>query len=142
MSKFEINNDSLLKIYSAKRGYQTLLSNHYKGSFWYPPGGFREWHTNQNNVTGWRFYLISLKDHPEIPNNTNYPNSFLSLMRGDEIIRCPDSNYILRLFHLRDDKNDLNFHSVSSINQDRYSIGYQPSDKFVDYLIENANVVY
>ena len=38
------------------------LSISSSGHFWYPPGGFMGWHTN-NDAPGWRFY-ISFADEP------------------------------------------------------------------------------
>ena len=29
-----------------------------RGWFWYPPKGFREWHTNMYDPSGWRLYIV------------------------------------------------------------------------------------
>lgn len=31
-----------------------------QGAFYYPPGGFRTWHTNRYDVPGWRMYLVDV----------------------------------------------------------------------------------
>jgi len=34
----------------------------FRGIYWYPPGGFTEWHTDGNQVRGWRLYLADIDE--------------------------------------------------------------------------------
>lgn len=35
-----------------------------QGDYWYPRGGFRDWHTNKYDASGWRLYIVDV-DAPE-----------------------------------------------------------------------------
>ena len=55
--------------------------------FFYPPGGFRTWHTNVWDGLGWRGYIVHVdKDNM----------SALNVMLGDKLVRCPDKAAIFR----------------------------------------------
>jgi len=32
----------------------------FRGMYWYPPGGFTEWHTDGHHVEGWRVYFTEV----------------------------------------------------------------------------------
>lgn len=83
------------------------------GHFWYPPGGFMGWHTNNRNP-GWRFY-ITYVDKPG--------NSFFRYRDpiSKEIITIYDKQWNFRLFNVSLDKPL--WHAVYS-NTHRFSIGY------------------
>lgn len=83
------------------------------GHFWYPPGGYMEWHTNSRNP-GWRFY-ITYVDKPG--------KSFFRYRDpiSGEIITIYDKQWNFRLFKVSLDK--LLWHAVYS-NTHRFSIGY------------------
>ncbi len=83
------------------------------GHFWYPPGGYMGWHTNNRNP-GWRFY-ITYVDKPG--------NSFFRYRdpRSKEIITIYDKQWNFRLFKVSLDKPL--WHAVYS-NTHRFSIGY------------------
>ena len=40
-------------------GVAALLNCNVSGQFYYPPGGFREWHTNQWDGVGWRGFVLA-----------------------------------------------------------------------------------
>ena len=83
------------------------------GHFWYPPGGYMGWHTNNRNP-GWRFY-ISYVDKPG--------NSFFRYRDpiSGEVITSYDKQWNFRLFKVSLDKSL--WHAVYS-NTHRFSIGY------------------
>ena len=83
------------------------------GHFWYPPGGYMGWHTNNRNP-GWRFY-ISYVDKPG--------NSFFRYRDpiSGEVITSYDKQWDFRLFKVSLDKSL--WHAVYS-NTHRFSIGY------------------
>ena len=83
------------------------------GHFWYPPGGYMGWHTN-NRKPGWRFY-ISYVDKPG--------NSFFRYRDpvSGEVITSHDKQWNFRLFKVSVEKSL--WHAVYS-NAHRFSIGY------------------
>ena len=83
------------------------------GHFWYPPGGYMGWHTNQRGP-GWRLY-INLAEEP----NKSY---FRYRDPGTgEIITAMDRRWNFRLFRI-DRKHPL-WHAIYS-DTNRFSIGY------------------
>lgn len=113
-----------------------------RGMFWYPPGGYREWHTNKHNVTGWRAYIISTRKSPRAPRNADRPGSYLGVMRGSKFITCPDRDFEIKLFHIRSAEDELNWHCVMSMTNDRLSIGINPSETLANYLIGKADRIF
>lgn len=83
------------------------------GHFWYPPGSYMGWHTN-NRAPGWRVYLT----HAVEPGQ-----SFFRYRdpRTGEIVTSMDHDWDLRVFRV-DPKAPL-WHTVYS-NTHRFSFGY------------------
>lgn len=58
-------------IYKASLTLSAILGNRLyhqvRGNFYYPPGGYREWHTNQYDAHGWRLYLVHTRRRGECP---------------------------------------------------------------------------
>jgi hypothetical protein len=83
------------------------------GHFWYPPGAYMGWHTN-NGAPGWRVYLT----HSAQPGE-----SFFRYREPDtgRIITSHDNAWDVRLFRI-DPKVSL-WHAVYS-QTDRFSLGY------------------
>jgi hypothetical protein len=68
------------------------LSADLSGQFFYPPGGFRIWHTNCFDGLGWRGYIVHVDQDGK---------SALNVMKGDRMIHCSDKNAIFRLFRIQ-----------------------------------------
>lgn len=102
------------------------------GQFFYPPGGFRTWHTNVWDGLGFRGYIV----HVDRDNR-----SALNVMKGDRMITCPDKARIFRLFEITGGHKPT-WHSVVS-DCHRYSLGVKIPDNIAhETLMPLANKVY
>lgn len=98
---------------------------HIRGIFYYPPGGFREWHSNKYDPPGYRLYLVhSLGD-----------SKFQYIDKNKEMISIPDGDIVLNIFKVGTGDDTL-YHNVVS-NTDRWSIGFLCDDANVDAFLEN-----
>ena len=52
------NSDIYLATKSLEEIFESRLNGELRGNFYYPPKGFREWHTNKYDRHGWRLYLV------------------------------------------------------------------------------------
>ena len=94
------------------------------GNFLYPPGGFKEWHTNMDGEPGWRMYVI----------HKGAGRSFFRYI-------CPKSMVLKTMEDVDGQINifrvgpDLPFwHAVKSIDAYRYSKGFIIPDSWMDAL--------
>jgi hypothetical protein len=102
------------------------------GQFFYPPGGFRTWHTNVWDGLGFRGYIV----HVDRDNM-----SALNVMKGDRMISCPDKARIFRLFKITGGSKPT-WHSVVS-DCHRYSLGFKIPDRVArETFMPLANKVY
>lgn len=83
------------------------------GHFWYPPGGYMGWHTN-NGAPGWRIYLT----HSAEPGKSFFR---YRLPADGRIVTSTDQSWDIRLFRI-DPQRPL-WHAVHS-QTDRFSLGY------------------
>jgi hypothetical protein len=88
-----------------------------KGLFYYPPGGFREWHTNMFDDTSWRMYYINATEDGKswfryVPPGTN------------KTVVVPDKSGYFNMFRLRSKKDEIIWHSVYS-DTHRFSVGFK-----------------
>lgn len=108
-----------------KRFYQQY---HVKvtGLFYYPPGGYAEWHTNRYDIIGWRFYYVKTTE----PGRSwfRYKHAI-----NDTIHIAPDGDEHYNMFYLEGDDDKLVWHSVYS-DTNRFSIGLNLPSTFA-YLI-------
>ena len=83
------------------------------GHFWYPPGGYMAWHTN-NRFPGWRIYL---------PHTDEPGKSFFRYLdpATDEVITSCDHCWDVRMFRV--DPQVPLWHCVYS-ETNRFSFGY------------------
>jgi len=93
-----------------------------KGLFYYPPGGFREWHTNIHDDTSWRLYYIHATEDGEswfryVPVGSN------------KTVLVPDRSGYFNMFRLRKKKSDMMWHSVYS-DTHRFSVGFKITSMF------------
>lgn len=97
-----------------------------KGLFYYPPGGFREWHTNMHDDTSWRLYYIHTTE-----SNKSW---FRYVPRGtSETVVLSDKTGHFNMFKLRKEKKDLVWHSVYS-DTHRFSVGFKISPLYA-YIV-------
>lgn len=107
-----------------------------RGVFWYPKGGFREWHSNfpyneQTDKAGWRIYLVDVVEEGK--------SGFQYLNREGEVVHCADRKGHANIFWLPEDR--FFWHSVFS-HTDRFSCGFLPfphiSHLLTDFVCSNA----
>jgi hypothetical protein len=96
------------------------------GLFYYPPGGYASWHTNQFDDIGWRFYYI----RTTTPGKSWFRYKHVL---NDTVHLAPDGEEHYNMFYLTGDKDDLIWHSVYS-DTNRFSVGFRVPSMFV-YLI-------
>jgi hypothetical protein len=111
-------------------GVDESLNDCQRGNFFYPAGGYREWHTNQFDIHGWRLYLV----HTE-PDNCavfRYVDPHTRTVHS-----CSDYTGCMRMFKVRGGRNKL-WHSIVS-DGNRWSLGYVISDDTASKLVELFN---
>jgi hypothetical protein len=86
---------------------------HCSGDFWYPPGGYMTWHTN-NAAPGWRIYLT----HAEEPGRSFF--RYRDPVSG-EIVTVSDHEWDARAFRI---DPDLPFWHAIYSDTNRFSFGY------------------
>ena len=91
-----------------------------QGHFFYPPGAFRGWHTNQYSPSGWRMYIV-------VASEAN--RSFFRLKHPDtgEIITVWDHGQTVNFFHVV--RGKPLYHCVAS-ETDRWSAGFLVPDNW------------
>lgn len=91
------------------------------GNYLYPPGGFKEWHTNMVSIPGWRMYIINKSDEGR---------SFFRYVDPETLglETCWDQAGMINIFELR---ADIDFwHAVKSIDAYRWSKGFVIPDNW------------
>ena len=143
IAKYKFKKETIKDIWVASRGCMKLTKNpngvdkhigftkketgyDLKGLFYYPPGGFRELHTNQYHTPGWRLYFIKTLNESESSFHYINPEKL-------EIIKVPDKNNYFNLFQIKED--ELFWHSVFSGETHRFSVGLKIPDEFAKELI-------
>jgi len=113
-----VNNRSFPK-YHWDESKINLLSNiglDPRGNFYYPAGGFREWHSNRLDTPGYRVYFVACeKDNKS---GLNYIDPVT-----DTVKTLYDKNETANIFYVNDSKENAFFHSVFS-DTDRFSFGF------------------
>jgi hypothetical protein len=99
------------------------------GNFYYPPGGFREWHTNRKDTPGWRLYYVRTAE----PDKSwfNYVDPVSKKMH-----QIADRDQHFNLFNL-DDSDGLLWHSIYS-DTHRFSLGLHVTDEYAKKLINRS----
>jgi hypothetical protein len=98
------------------------------GYFYYPPGGFREWHTNEHDIIGWRLYYVKREE----------PNKSWFLWKDPvtgETHREADCNDCYNMFKLKPRKDGVLWHSVYS-DTHRFSIGINIPESFASKITQ------
>jgi len=87
-----------------------------RGNFYYPAGGFREWHSNRLDIPGYRVYFVACeKDNKS---GLNYIDPVT-----DTVKTLYDKNETANIFYVNNSKESAFFHSVFS-DTDRFSFGF------------------
>lgn len=97
-----------------------LPSFEQRGVFWYPKGGYREWHSNfpYNETTdraGWRMYLVDVEEEGK--------SGFQYLDDQACVVHCADRKGYANIFWLPHDR--FFWHAVFS-HTNRFSCGFHP----------------
>jgi hypothetical protein len=101
------------------------------GYFWYPPKGFRAWHTNRRNTRGWRMYIVYT--YNEGKSGMSYKD-----YNTGKLHTVTDRNGYVNLFHINTNEphEPLFWHSVFS-DTHRFSLGLNITDEFAHELLHN-----
>ena len=87
-----------------------------RGNFYYPAGGFREWHSNRIDCSGYRVYFVACEDDNK--SGLNYIDPVT-----DTVKTLYDKNETANIFYVNNSKENAFFHSVFS-DTDRFSFGF------------------
>ncbi|MFH8788280.1 Nif11-like leader peptide family natural product precursor [Streptomyces roseoverticillatus] len=104
----------------------------FSGALWYPPAGYRLWHTNEDQP-GWRMYVIDT----DRPFETPEKSSFFRYMnpRTQEIVTLPESPRTVRFFKIEQDPEKLFWHCiVNPTDRHRWSFGFAVPEGWMDRL--------
>lgn len=104
------------------------------GSMWYPPTGYRLWHTNETQP-GWRMYLIDFDGQPEPSGG----KSFFRYMNPDtkELVTLEDRPKMMRIFKIEQEKDRLFWHCIVNATEfNRWSFGFVVPDNWMEKLNE------
>jgi hypothetical protein len=105
----------------------------HRGNFYYPPNGYREWHTNQFDPSGWRLYLIHT-----VPTGCSLFRYHLPSTPLEEIRNAIDHDGMVRLFKIPDRRESHGqplWHTIVSDGQ-RWSLGLMLSERNAQQLID------
>lgn len=104
------------------------------GSFYYPPGGYREWHTNADKAAGWRMYYVRVSEEGKSWFHYINPTT-------DQLVQVPDKDDHFHLFYLTDleqvktgTRPEFFWHNVVS-HTHRRSLGFRVSDEMVQRIL-------
>lgn len=104
------------------------------GSMWYPPGGYRLWHTNQNQP-GWRMYVIDFDGAFDDPAETSFFRYLNPRTRA--IVTLPERPRMVRFFRAEQEPSRLFWHCiVNPTARHRWSFGYVVPDDWHDALAQ------
>ncbi|MGA5132424.1 Nif11-like leader peptide family natural product precursor [Streptomyces olivoreticuli] len=104
----------------------------FSGSLWYPPSGYRLWHTNEDQP-GWRMYVIDT----DRPFGDPAQSSFFRYMnpRTQEVVTLPESPRTVRFFRIEQDPEKLFWHCiVNPTDRHRWSFGFAVPDDWMHRL--------
>ncbi|GLY82950.1 Nif11-like leader peptide family natural product precursor [Actinoallomurus iriomotensis] len=101
----------------------------FSGSLWYPPSGYRLWHTNETQP-GWRMYVVDFDEPFADPADT----SFFRYMnpRTEEIVTLRETPRMVRFFKAEQDPRRLFWHCiVNPTPRHRWSFGFVVPDHWM-----------
>ncbi|MDJ1174289.1 Nif11-like leader peptide family natural product precursor [Roseofilum capinflatum] len=102
----------------------------FSGSLWYPPNGYRIWHTNENQP-GWRMYIIDFdyfsKDKKSFFRYLNPENK--------ELVTLYEKPKTVRFFKIEQKPEKLFWHCIVNPTQlNRWSFGFVVPDNWMERL--------
>ncbi|MEO1134372.1 MAG: hypothetical protein AAFX40_16925, partial [Cyanobacteria bacterium J06639_1] len=86
-----------------------------QGDYWYPRGGFRDWHTNKYDASGWRLYIVDVDEPEKSYFRIKHPQT-------DEIVTLWDRPGTFNFFLI--DPNRLLWHCIGAEDCNRWSKGF------------------
>lgn len=104
----------------------------FSGSMWYPPLGYRLWHTNETQP-GWRMYLIDFDG----PAEGSYATSFFRYMNPEtkEIVTLTERPKLARFFKIEQEDDKLFWHCIVNASaHNRWSFGFAVPEDWMDKL--------
>lgn len=104
----------------------------FSGSMWYPPSGYRLWHTNETQP-GWRMYLIDFDEDFDDPQHTSFFR-YLHPETG-ELVTLRERPRLVRFFKIEQDPERLFWHCiVNPTRRHRWSFGFNVPGTWLDDL--------
>lgn len=86
-----------------------------RGNYYYPPGGFRTWHTNQFDAPGWRMYLVDVEQDEQSYFRYLHPKT-------GELVTVWDKKGRVNFFRI--DPEVHFWHCIGSLSTNRWSKGF------------------
>lgn len=105
-----------------------------RGLYYYPPGAYHKWHSNQYEPHGWRIYIVGVPKGGE--------SYFCYIGKDDnKLYKKRDEDAIINIFKVGSEKNTgLLYHSVASITAHRWSFGILVDDAKLDSFLKNISL--
>ncbi|MEV0660450.1 Nif11-like leader peptide family natural product precursor [Actinomadura luteofluorescens] len=99
------------------------------GNLWYPPSGYRLWHTNEDQP-GWRMYLIDFDGEFPDPDHTSFFR--YQHPETDELVTLRERPRLARFFKVEQDPDRLFWHCiVNPTPRHRWSFGCHVPDTWL-----------
>jgi hypothetical protein len=134
-----VDHDRYDEYFEAKTRLLKALENffgdevRFSGSLWYPPRGYRGWHTNETQP-GWRMYLIDFDgSEADIAGK-----SFFRYMnpQTSELVTLYERPRLMRCFKIEDEKDKLLWHCIVNDSAfSRWSFGFMLKDSWMKTLL-------
>ena len=108
-----------------------------RGLFFYPPGGCREWHTNERDPSGWRLYVSYTKGTSHFHFVDDSINTVVS--------QKEQSGALVRMFRVSDGVTEgmppVLWHAISAApdGSKRWSVGFRLRDEQARTILRRVN---
>ncbi len=97
-----------------------------QGDYWYPRGGFRDWHTNKYDASGWRLYMVDVDAPAQSYFRIKDPTT-------NEIVTLWDQPGTFNFFLI--DPSRLLWHCIGAQQANRWSKGFLIPDTWLDTVV-------
>jgi hypothetical protein len=97
-----------------------------QGDYWYPRGGFRDWHTNKYDASGWRLYIVDVDAPAQSYFRIKDPTT-------NEIVTLWDQPGTFNFFLI--DPSRLLWHCIGARQANRWSKGFLIPDTWLDSVV-------
>ena len=111
-----------------------------RGLFYYPPGGCREWHTNERDPPGWRLYV----SYTQGTSHFHYVDDHRRAGDGDgAVVSQKERGALVRMFRVQDgsaSSGPVLWHAVSASPSGgrRWSVGFRLRDEQAADILHRA----